>query len=77
MSFGRALLLVFIFDFGGHVHGLLWHNCRYRSASPMIAFLIGDTLLASPELRIMGVMEPADCLKVLTRSAFESLSPNN
>jgi hypothetical protein len=43
----------------------------------MIAFLIGDTLLASPELRIMGVMEPADCLKVLTRSAFESLSPNN
>jgi hypothetical protein len=36
------------------------------------SLLTGDTLLASPKLCSMGVMEPADCLKVPTRSAFES-----
>jgi hypothetical protein len=36
------------------------------------SLLTGDTLLASPEPQSMGVLEPADYIKVLARSAIES-----
>jgi hypothetical protein len=39
------------------------------------SLLTGDTLLPSPEPQSMGVLEPADCIKVLTRSALESYLP--
>lgn len=53
------------------MHGLLSIPPK-QTGLTLDSLLTGDTSLASPKLSSMGVMEPINCLKMLTRSAFES-----
>jgi hypothetical protein len=65
----------FACDFRGHVHGLL-SILPKQTGLTHDSLLTGDTLLASPKLCSMGVMEPVNCLKMLTQP-LRVTPPNN